>query len=238
MKKIVLMSYLSIYASLQIFSQCQDSSLIKSWGRWNELQFNSNAYRLEHRSNDSILPANIRRMVKETLIERCGEKFYAQLKIIDLSIVIPTGQKQNSDDLNAEGIIKKGAIKYYYSFLFVEQPNIQYRFNMALDVQGNILSEWAVPKIRKDEFNHFISFCKAAEIGRNDKKAEVKKINDINLIYDPKLNHLGWKITIGYKYQQSDEHFKSYRLTINALTGEVIDRWDANVIKYDSPPHK
>jgi hypothetical protein len=230
--------FLLVFTTLNVFSQCQDSTLVKPWGKWNELQFNSNVYRLEHRSNDSILPANIRKIVKEALAERSGEKFYSQIAITDLSIVIPLGKPQNSDDLIAEGIIKKGVIKYYYSFLFTENPNIQYRFNLALDVQGNILSEWAIPKIHAGELKRFVSFCEATEIGRNDKKAEVKMLNDINLMYDPKLNHFGWKVTIGYKYHKDDPHFKSYRLTINALTGEIIDRWDANVIKYDSPTHK
>jgi len=52
------------------------------------------------------------------------------------------------------------------------------------------------------------------------------------------LNYWAWKITIGYKYHLDDVHFKSYRLTINVLTGEIIDRWDADVKKYDDPTHK
>ncbi len=226
-----------IYAGAS-FGQCKDSSLVKPWGKWNELQFNSAIYRLEHRASDSILPSNIRKIVKDALLSRCGEKFYSRISIKDLSIVIPLQKKQNNDDLIAEGIIKKGEIKYYYSFLFSESPNIQYRFNLALDVQGNILSEWAVPKLRENELNRFVSFCEAVTIAKNDKKTEIKKINDISLMYDPKLNYFAWKTTIGFKYHQDDSHYKSYRLTINAFTGEIIDRWDADVKKYDDPTHK
>jgi hypothetical protein len=195
-------------------------------------------YRLEHKKNDTILPSNIREIVRKSLLERCGKMFYSQITLVDLTIVIPLAQKKIKQDLIAEGIVRKGEIKYYYYFLFTESPNIQYRFNMALDVQGNILSEWTIPKLKNNDYRKIVSFCEAAYIARNDKKAEVILLNDLNLIYDSKLNHLGWRATVGYKLHQKDEHFKSYRLTINAFDGEIIDRWDANVIKYDSPTHK
>ncbi|HVD96602.1 MAG TPA: hypothetical protein VNB90_00265 [Cytophagaceae bacterium] len=221
-----------------MFAQCRDSSLVKAWGKWNELQYNSQVYRLEHRVSDSILPANIRKIVQEALVARVGEKFYSQIHLKDLSITIPLQAKQRSEDMTADGIIKKGLIKYYYSFYFFEVPNVEYRFNIALDVQGTILSEWTLPKLKGTEFINFVPFCEATNIAYNDKKAEVKKINDFILQYDPKLNYFAWKATIGYKYHEHDTHFRSYRLTINVFTGEIIDRWDAEVIKYDAPTHK
>jgi len=81
------------------FAQCEDSTLIKAWGKWNELQYNNATYRLERHSTDSILPANIRRAVREALLQRCGEKIYSKLKITDLRIVIPLREKQENEQI-------------------------------------------------------------------------------------------------------------------------------------------
>lgn len=226
-----------VCSTLMTFAQCLDSSLVKAWGKWNELRYNNQVYRLQHCISDSILPANIRAIVKNAILTRVGEKFYSQIHLKDLSIAIPLSSKQKAEDISADGIIKKGLIKYYYSFYFSEAPNVEYRFNLALDVQGIILSEWTIPKLKDNEFKRFLSFCEAISITYNDKKAEVKKINDFILQYDPKLNYFAWKATIGYKYHEGDTHFRSYRLTINVFTGEIIDRWDAEVTKYDAPTH-
>ncbi len=220
------------------FAQCKDSVLIKPWGKWNELQYNSTIYRLEHHTSDSMLASNIRSVVKNALINRCGTAFYSKLKIYDLSIVIPLKEKQHSDDLVAEGLTRKGEIKYYYSYLFYEKPNIEYRFNIALDVQGKILTEWQVPVIKENEYVKIISFCEATTIAYNDRKAEIKKINEVVLMYDPKLNYFAWKITVGHKTQKEEGHYKTNRITINAFTGTIIDRWDVDLKKYDSPGNK
>jgi hypothetical protein len=234
--KIILL--LSIFSPICSYSQCHDADFAKTWGKWNELRYNSAIFRLEHRTHDSTLPANIRNMVHNELIERCGKKFYSHIKINDLYIVIPLQKKQHDDDLTAEGINKKGEIKYYYNLTFFESPNVEYRFNIALDVLGNILTEWRIPKVKDDGYSQFVSLCESTVIASKYKEASVKKINDVILFYDPKLNQLGWKITMSYKMHESHEHYKAYRTTVDVFTGKILDRWEVDVIKYDNPSHK
>ena len=227
----------AIFLSYFCNAQCKDSILIKPWGKWNQLQYNSAVYRLEHRTTDSILPSSIRSIVKQALIERCGEKFYANLNLSDLSIVIPIGKKKAEDDLIANGIIKKGEIKYYYSYSFTGALNNIYCFNIALDVQGKILTEWTLPTFKDAAFTKFITFCEATEIACNGRQAEVKKINDVQLMYDPKLNLLAWKVTIGFK-AHIDSNYKTYRISINAFSGKIVDNWLVDLKQYDNPGNK
>jgi len=219
-----------------IFAQCKDSSLVKPWGKLYELQFNSVIYRLEHRDSDFLLPANIRNAAREALMSRCGKDFYSRLRILDLSIVIPLKAKQNKDDLVSGCVTKKGEIKYYYSYEFFESPNIRYQFNLALDVQGKIISDWSLPIIKENEYSKLVSFCEAAEIAHNDKKLEVKKTNEIALMYDPKLNYFAWKVTLGFTTHEG--HYKTYRITVNAFNGKIIDRWEVELKQYDNPGNK
>jgi hypothetical protein len=218
------------------YAQCKDSALVKPWGKLYELQYNSNIYRLEHRSSDSLLPANIRDAVKEALVKRCGESFYKKLRIKDLSIVIPLKPTKDKDDLRSEAVTKKGDIKYYYSYEFFEAPNIIYLFNIAMDVQGKFLSDWTLPIIKEGEYSELISFCEAAEIAHNDKKLMIKKMNEIALMYETQLNHFAWKVTVGFATDEG--HFKTYRITINAFTGKIIDRWEVELKQYDNPGNK
>lgn len=218
---------------LSVSAQCKDSALVKPWGKWNQLQFNSAVFRLEHHTSDSLLPANIRRMAKEALVNRCGENFYAKIKLSDLSIVIPLKPKQNKDDLIAEGVLKGGDIKFYYSYEFFEAPNIRYRFNLALDVQGKILSTWTLPVIKNNSYAKCISFCEAMNIAYSDKNSKISLINKAELMYETQLNHFAWRITEGHKVADK-KTYKSYRISINAFTGQVIDRWEIDLQKYDS----
>ena len=235
MKAIIIIIF--SFAVVNVFAQCKDSSLIKPWGKWNQLQFNSSVYRVEHRTSDSILPFSIQQIVKNALIKRCGLKFYSKLKLSDLSIVIPLGKKQHDDDLIAEGTSKNGDIKYYYSYYFFEAPSNSYRFNIVLDIQGKILSAWTLPTFKDEGYSDFVSFCEATEIAYGNRQAEVKKINDVQLIYDPKLNLFAWRITIGFKAHK-DSSFKTYRITINIFSGKIVDNWLVDLKQYDNPGYK
>jgi hypothetical protein len=228
---LILLLYFIVF---NLSAQCKDSALVRIWGKWNQLQFNSSVYRLEHRTSDSLLPANIRRMAKEALVNRCGENFYSKMKLYDLSIVIPLKPQKEKDDLGAVGVLKGANIKYYYSYEFFEAPNIRYRFNVALDVLGKVLTTWTLPIIKNNEFVKCIPFCEVLDIAYNDKNSKISLINKVELMYEIQLNHFAWRITEGHKVTDKTT-YKSYRISINAFTGEVIDRWEVKDVKiYDN----
>ncbi len=229
-----LLTAILYFIVFNVFAQCKDSSLVKTWGKWNQLQFNSSVYRLEHHTSDSLLPANLRRMAKEAIVNRCGENFYAKIKLCDLSIVIPLRPPVEKDDLMADGVAKGKDIKYYYSFEFIDEvPNIHYRFNLALDVQGKILTAWTLPVIKNNAFTKCISFCDAVDIAYKVKNSKIDLINRVELMYETQFNRFAWRVTEGHKILDK-ESYKSYRISIDAITGEVIARWEVVVKKYDN----
>jgi hypothetical protein len=181
--------------------------------------------------SDSIVPEEIKNIVRNYIIQRGGKTFYSILKFEKVLITnIDSIKKFDAHSYllknNGNGV-KKGRIKYHFEYSFFPEKNVIYAFGISIDEKGKIISKDVIPKFENDlDLSKTIKLCVCVENIRKKYIEESKfPLSSIKFHFNKRKNTFCYSITFSDSPLKTNQQgtIKCNYYTINSdfFTGKL-----------------
>ena len=133
--------------------------------------------------------------VKSQIINRSNESFFNNLELEYLIVYYYDFKSLNNFDNIKFQLDKVGNINFKISYMFTYMNKTKYRFELGVDINGNIISEIMFPDFTKNTNSlNIIEPCNAINIVETDERFKGKSIKSVRLQFDQIENSFYWLI--------------------------------------------
>jgi hypothetical protein len=234
---------------LTVFSQCIDREKITYGGDWGFVDFihryptynftfggdtSKNWNVLDDPIDIVQAPAKVlslKKVVDNKIKEFAGEKFYSKVTFNSVEVVYADRLKAFIDSGRQDVTLKYCKAKYFFYYEFKPDTIATFHIGIALDKNGNILSEFNFPtKNNYKSIDTTFTYCKLVEVARQVQR-NIDPIKEIKLEYNSKTKRFYWLISQGLVNEKEGlNYFNQVYIDANNLTKATTSKASVSVI--------